>query len=90
MIRINIIIGFVALVLVMGGQAVPDSTEQKTIPTFDISGLRENAKLQVYKILQQITRLELAKVCRYLANSRRVICCSIVTNPLGIWPTPDV
>ena len=69
MIRINIIIGFVASVLVMGGQAVPDSTEQKTIPTSDISGLRENAKLQVYKILQQITRLELVKVCRYLHTS---------------------
>ena len=65
MIRINIIIGFVALVLVMGGQAVPDSTEQKTtIPTSDISGLRENAKLQIFKILQQITRLQLAKVRR--------------------------
>ncbi|XP_065915762.1 uncharacterized protein [Dysidea avara] len=49
----------------MGGQAVPvnsDSTEQKTtIPTSDISGLRENAKLQIFKILQQITRLQLAK-----------------------------
>ena len=66
MIRINIIIGFIILVLVMGGQAVPvnsDSTEQKTIiPTSDISGLRENAKLQVFKMLQQITCLELAKV----------------------------
>ncbi|XP_065914249.1 uncharacterized protein [Dysidea avara] len=65
MIRINIIIGFIALVLVMGGQAVPvnsDSTEQKTtIPTSDISGLHKNAELQVFKILQQITRLELAK-----------------------------
>ena len=57
MIRIVLVVA-VALVFVMKGQAVPvssDSTGQKTtICTSDISGLRDNAEVQVYKILQQI------------------------------------
>ena len=68
MIRIVLVVA-VALVLVMKGQAVPvnsDSTGQKTtISTSDISGLRDNAEVQVYKILQQIRSLEKVKVRSY-------------------------